>query len=72
MKLATANGYIFAPLKKVEWFHSLGRSFEDFAVAIYNLPAGMFVKRILGMDFLTRAKATIDIATEQILFAQEI
>ena len=24
VKLATANGYILAPIKRVEWFHSLG------------------------------------------------
>ena len=70
VKLATANGYIFAPIKKVEWFHSLGKSFENFPVAIYNLPAGMFVKGILGMDFLTNAKVTIDIAKEQIYFSE--
>ena len=69
VKLATANGYILAPIKKVEWFHSLGISFNNFPVAIYNLPDGMFVKGIYGMDFLTRAKATIDIAKEQIFFS---
>ncbi len=69
VKLSTANGYIFAPIKKVDWFHSLGKSYENFPVAIYNLPAGMFVKGILGMDSLTKAKATIDIAKEQILLS---
>lgn len=69
VKLATANGYIFAPIKKVDWFHSLGKSYENFPVAIYNFPAGMFVKGILGMDSLTKAKATIDIAKEQILLS---
>lgn len=45
--------------------------FENFPVAIHNLPPGMFVKGILGMDFLTRAQATIDIANEQIFFSQQ-
>ena len=71
VKLATANGYILAPIKRVEWFHSLGIRFENFPVAIYNLPAGMYVKGILGMDFLTRAKATIDIAKEQVFFPHQ-
>jgi len=71
VKLSTANGYILAPIKKVEWIHSLGTSFDNFPVVIHNLPAGMFVKGVLGMDFLTRAKATIDIANEQILFSQQ-
>jgi predicted aspartyl protease len=70
VKLATANGYILAPIKKVEWIHSLGLRYENFPVVIYNLPTGMFVKGILGMDFLTKARATIDIAKEQIYFSE--
>jgi predicted aspartyl protease len=71
VKLATANGYILAPIKKIEWIHSLGLRYENFPVVIHNLPAGMFIKGILGMDFLSKAKATIDIANEQIFFSQQ-
>jgi len=60
-KVITASGYVWAPKLQVEWIHSLGVMFENFSVTAHSLPEGMYADGILGMDFLTKAKVTINI-----------
>lgn len=66
VKLITPSGYIYAPRVAVDWIHSLGLRFENFLVVIHTLPPGMYVKGILGMDFLTKAQARIDVTNGEI------
>ena len=67
IRIIAANSTFLSPKIKVEWIHSLGLKFENFYVLAHNLPTEFYADGVLGMDFLTRAKATIDIAKEQII-----
>ncbi len=67
VQIVAANGLFVAPKVKVEWIHAFGLKFESFPTLAHNLPAEFYADGVLGMDFLTRAKATIDIAKEQII-----
>ena len=70
VQIVAANSLFVAPKVKVEWIHAFGLKFESFQVLAHNLPSEFYADGVLGMDFLTRAKATIDIAKEQIYFSE--
>lgn len=71
VQIVAANSLFVAPKVKVEWIHAFGLKFESFSVLAHNLPSAFYADGVPGMDFLTRAKATIDIANEQILLSQQ-
>ena len=70
IRILGANSTFLSPKIKVEWIHSLGFKFEDFPVLAHNLPTEFYADGVLGMDFLSRAEATLDIAKEQIYFSE--
>ena len=45
----------------------LGQSFSDFPIAALDLPFNPLMSGLLGMDFLSRIGATIDIKAAQII-----
>uniref|UniRef100_A0A7C6A8U7 Peptidase A2A n=1 Tax=candidate division WOR-3 bacterium TaxID=2052148 RepID=A0A7C6A8U7_UNCW3 len=59
VRIITANGYLIAPRIKINWLHTLGIKMDDFNIVAHTLPQGIYAKGILGMDFLTKAKAVI-------------
>jgi predicted aspartyl protease len=69
-RMVTASGIIVAPVVRVSWFHCLGQRVEDFAVAAYTLPPGVFVDGLLGMDFLLHCQAVIAVESGAIHFEE--
>jgi aspartyl protease family protein len=61
VKIVTGSGHVFASWVKVKRFHSLGKRLSGFSVVAHTLPPGSFVDGLLGMDFLGKMKAVIDI-----------
>ena len=62
VRIHTASGLIVAPVVKVDWFNSLGKKISDFHIVAYTLPFATLIDGLLGMDFLKRIGAVIDIA----------
>lgn len=65
-RIVSATGIIVAPVVHVPWFHCLGERVEDFPVVAHTLPAGVWVDGLLGIDFLSRCQAVLDIAQAEI------
>jgi predicted aspartyl protease len=65
-RITTASGIVIAPQFKVEWFSCCGLLLDSFPVVAHTLPDQMSRFGILGMDYLRRARAKIDIFNAQI------
>lgn len=65
--ILTGNGVIQAPVVQVDWFHCLGQRSENLPVLSIDLPISSYINGILGMDFLLRFEAVIDVGKRQIL-----
>ncbi len=61
--ITTGSGIVRVPLITIPAFESLGVSFADFEVVCHTLPAPSPIEGLLGLNFLTRAKAVINFAT---------
>lgn len=70
-RIVTASGLVVAPKVEVEWFSCFGLKLEPFALLAHTLPWNFAKFGILGMDFLQRAKAQIDVGNAQVLIAAE-
>jgi predicted aspartyl protease len=64
--ILTGNGLIQAPIVQIPWLNCLGQKVEHYSVLALDLSATRYVNGILGMDFLIRFQAVIDIGKEQI------
>ncbi|BAU10690.1 hypothetical protein LEP3755_11810 [Leptolyngbya sp. NIES-3755] len=64
--ILTGNGLIQAPIVEIPWMSCLGQIVENYSVLALDLSATRYVNGILGMDFLIRFRAIIDIGKEQI------
>jgi predicted aspartyl protease len=53
-RIATANGYIVAPVVIVPRLECLGQRFNQYRVLAHALPFGSALNGVLGMDFLER------------------
>ena len=65
-----AGGDLQAPIVPLSWFNCLGNQMNDFPVLAWNLPRGINTSGLLGMDFLSRTKAVIDISNGTIAVEQ--
>jgi predicted aspartyl protease len=65
--IMTAGGMGRAPVLPISTFNCLGQSFSDFPIVALDLPFNPLMSGLLGMDFLSRIGATIDIKTAQII-----
>lgn len=65
-RIVSATGIIVAPVVQVPWFHCLGERVEDIPVVAHTLPAGVWVDGLLGIDFLSRCQAVLDIVQAEI------
>ncbi len=65
--ITTGNGIIQVPIVKIPWLNCLGQRVENFPVLALQLPVSRYINGILGMDFLTRYQAVIDIGKGHIL-----
>jgi len=61
IRLTTASGFTFAHKIAVQWLHILGIKIENYPIIAYTLPEDIYADGILGMDFLSRINAIIDI-----------
>jgi len=61
IRLTTTSGFTFAHKIVVQWLHLFGIKIENYPVVAYTLPEDIYADGILGMDFLTRINAIIDI-----------
>ena len=62
IRIHTASGLIFAPVVRLARFNSLGEKISDFSVVAYTVPFTTLIDGLLGMDFLKKIGAVIDIA----------
>lgn len=65
-EIFTGQGRIKAPVFRVAWLNCVGQEVKNFEVAAYMIPAGLGVDGLLGMDFLTRCRAVIDVGEPEI------
>jgi predicted aspartyl protease len=65
--IMTAGGMGRAPVLPISTFNCLGQSFSDFSIVALDLPFNPLMSGLLGMDFLNRIGATIDITAAQII-----
>jgi predicted aspartyl protease len=65
--IMTAGGMGRAPVLPISTFNCLGQSFNDFPIVALDLPFNPLMSGLLGMDFLSRIGATIDIKKAQIV-----
>ncbi len=67
VKISAANGVMEVPLIKVDRFSCLGQNVADFPVVALDLPPSAVISGLLGMDFLERHQALIDIGKAEIV-----
>jgi predicted aspartyl protease len=65
--MLTGNGLIQTPIVQVRSFNCLGQHLDNLSVLAINLPTSSYINGILGMDFLLRFNALIDVGKQQIL-----
>lgn len=63
IRITTGSGSILAPQVTVAWFQALGEKVESFKVVGHTLPAVGPIDGLLGMDFLRRVKAKLNLAS---------
>lgn len=61
LRIVTGSGFIVAPVVQVNWFSSLGIKIENFKVIAHTLPFSGPIDGLLGMDFLKRIGAKINL-----------
>jgi aspartyl protease family protein len=62
VRIVAANGIIISPRVTLACFTCLGVELPDFPVVAHTLPSGTYVDGLLGMDFMSRVGAVIDVA----------
>jgi predicted aspartyl protease len=64
--ITTGNGIINVPIVEVAWINCLGEQVTQFPVLGLQLPVSGYINGILGMDFLVRFQAIVNIGKGQI------
>jgi predicted aspartyl protease len=60
-RIATANGYVVAPVATIPRLECLGQRFDQYRVLAHALPFGSALNGVLGMDFLERFPLRFDL-----------
>jgi aspartyl protease family protein len=66
-RIITGSGYEIVPVVSVNQFHCLGNLIENFEIFAHTLPFGAYVDGLLGMDFLNKFKAEINVYSGEIV-----
>jgi predicted aspartyl protease len=66
VSIMAASGILRSPVVAVAEFNCLGQQIADFSVVAMNVPFNPIFNGILGMDFMTRYRASIDIEKAEI------
>lgn len=61
LRVVTGSGFIVAPVVQLNWFSTFGIKIDNFNVIAHTLPFGGPIDGLLGMDFLRKFKARIDL-----------
>jgi predicted aspartyl protease len=61
LRIVTGSGFVVAPVVQINWFSTLGIKIDNFSVVAHTLPFSGPIDGLLGMDFLRRVKARIDL-----------
>ena len=64
--IMTASDRLMAPVIAVPWINCLGQQIDAFPVISLPIPNSAFIDGLIGIDFLRRYKAIIDIEQAQI------
>ncbi len=66
-RILTASGVKMLPVIEVSLFHCLGQQVENRVLLAHNLPSGIYVDGLLGMDFLSEFCFDIKPAVNEII-----
>jgi predicted aspartyl protease len=66
IRVTAAGGVLQVPTFRMSWLSCLGNRFDDFEVIALDLPPSAEVDGLLGMDFLTRVKAIVNVERGEI------
>jgi predicted aspartyl protease len=66
VRIAAAGGVLQVPVMAISWFSCLGTNMQSFEAIALNLPRSSGIDGLLGMDFLTKIAAIVDIEKMQI------
>jgi predicted aspartyl protease len=66
IRIAAAGGVLQVPIVEISWFNCLGTNIQSFEVIALDLPRSSGIDGLLGMDFLTKIGAIVDIEKMQI------
>jgi predicted aspartyl protease len=61
LRIVTGSGFIVAPVVQLNWFSTFGVKIDNFSVVAHTLPFSGPIDGLLGMDFLRKVKARIDL-----------
>lgn len=61
--IITGSGHLRAPAFQVEWVQALGKKVKQFKAVAHTLPTGLPIDGLLGMDFLRRIRAKLDLGS---------
>jgi predicted aspartyl protease len=65
--IVTASQRMTAPVIAVPWMNCLGMQIDEFPTVALTLPTNTMVDGLLGVDFMKRCKAVIDIDRAEIV-----
>jgi predicted aspartyl protease len=66
IRVTAAGGVLQVPTFRVPWLNCVGSRLENFEALALDLPPSAEVDGLLGMDFLTEVKATLDVERGEI------
>jgi len=61
LRIVTGSGFVVASVVQLNWFSTLGVKVDNFSVVAHTLPFSGPIDGLLGMDFLRKVKARIDL-----------
>jgi predicted aspartyl protease len=67
ISIAAAGGFLQVPMVTIDRFSCLGESMMSFPVVAMDLPKSAAISGLLGMDFLLKQKAVIDVHKAEII-----
>jgi predicted aspartyl protease len=65
--IMTGNGIVRMPIVQIPWLNCLRQRVENYSVLALELPIDRYFSGILGMDFLLRFHAVVDVGKRHII-----
>jgi predicted aspartyl protease len=67
IRIAAAGGFLQVPMVTIDQFSCLGECVRSFSVVSMDLPPSSVISGLLGMDFLLKQKAVINVDKAEII-----